>query len=388
MRILILNTDYARFLDRLYRDSPGLENQPYDAQLSARNATLFGLFDVYSRCFQAAGHQAWEIHANNETMQKQWARERGANFGPSRHGRSIFRDVLTRVPRLGRRFRRVPTRESWFLGVLAAQIATYRPDVILNQDVYLISGRFLAEAMGGCGLVVGQIASPLPPQADWQGYDLMISSLPNLVDHFKELGLAAEWCPLGFDSTILERLTPAPERDIPILFVGSFSSDHQRRIDLLERLCLDFDIEIWGSGLAALKRNSPIRPRVRGEAWGADMYRLLGRAQIALNQHIDMAGDYANNCRLFEATGMGALLLTDWKANLNEYFAVGTEVLGYSSADECRTMIARCLAEPTWARRVAEAGRRRTLSSHAYGDRMRHLASVFERHLAKAPRPR
>jgi hypothetical protein len=42
------------------------------------------------------------------------------------------------------------------------------------------------------------------------------------------------------------------------------------------------------------------------------MYRVLECSKIVINHHGDVA-PWANNLRLFEATGTGALLLTDWK---------------------------------------------------------------------------
>src|SRR5215468_3448013 len=77
MRILVLNADYPRFLGWLYRRHEGLGSAGYAAQMSARNASLFGLADFYSRNFAALGHSAQEIHVNNGFMQSAWAREHG-----------------------------------------------------------------------------------------------------------------------------------------------------------------------------------------------------------------------------------------------------------------------------------------------------------------------
>src|SRR5262245_52675375 len=86
MRILVLNADYPRFLSWLYRRQPGLGNADYAAQMSARNASLFGVADFYSRNFSALGHTAAELHVNNAWLQTAWARERGMSVeaaGPS-----------------------------------------------------------------------------------------------------------------------------------------------------------------------------------------------------------------------------------------------------------------------------------------------------------------
>src|SRR3984893_12660024 len=77
MRILVLNADYPRFLAWFYRRQPGLENAPYATQMAARNASLFGVADFYSKNFAALGHPAAEIHVNNPWLQAAWAREHG-----------------------------------------------------------------------------------------------------------------------------------------------------------------------------------------------------------------------------------------------------------------------------------------------------------------------
>ena len=82
MRILVLNADYPRFLTSLYRRQPGLENAPYATQMAARNASLFGVADFYSKNFAALGHPAAEIHVNNPWLQSAWAHEHGMAVEP------------------------------------------------------------------------------------------------------------------------------------------------------------------------------------------------------------------------------------------------------------------------------------------------------------------
>src|SRR6476469_7597840 len=83
MRVLILNGDYPRFLKWLYGRQAGLATASYAEQMAARNASLFGVADFYSRNFQAQGHEAAEIHVNNVWLQSAWARERGMAFDVS-----------------------------------------------------------------------------------------------------------------------------------------------------------------------------------------------------------------------------------------------------------------------------------------------------------------
>ena len=110
---------------------------------------------------------------------------------------------------------------------------------------------------------------------------------------------------------------------------------HGEGVRLLEQAAaaLDADVAIYGYGASRLAKTSPLRDRYRGEAWGLDMYRVLAGARIALNRHIAAAEGYANNMRLYEATGVGAALLTDAGRNLGELFEPGVEVATYRDPD-------------------------------------------------------
>src|ERR1700740_1635977 len=77
MRILVLNADYPRFLEWFYARQPELKTAGYAAQMKARNDSLFGVADFYSRNFASLGHSAAEIHVNNPWLQSAWAREHG-----------------------------------------------------------------------------------------------------------------------------------------------------------------------------------------------------------------------------------------------------------------------------------------------------------------------
>src|SRR2546430_15233571 len=85
MRILILNADYPAFLRTLYHNMPELAEASYSRQMAARNESLFGVADFYSRNLRAHGHAAEEIHVNNEWLQSAWGREHGLSGTSAAH---------------------------------------------------------------------------------------------------------------------------------------------------------------------------------------------------------------------------------------------------------------------------------------------------------------
>ena len=370
MKIAVVDTYYPAFLASHYRAAPGLAARPYGEQLQALVDACFGTSDFYSRHLAALGCEAIDLVANCVPLQSAWARQNHVDFSP----------LAMRLP--GRLFR-IPLLGRWLAGlpglldIAAAQIRAFRPDVLYCQDLSFLPPERLAALKPHVGIVVGQIASPLPPRAFLQGYDLILTSFPHFVDRIRGMGIGSEYFRIGFDSRVLERVGQTA-RDIDVSFVGGISRHHDKAIPLLERLARETAIQFFGYGAAGLDAGSPIVARHRGEVWGLDMYRTLARSRVTLNRHINVAENFANNMRLYEATGMGAMLLTDRKDNLGELFEVGGEVVGYQSPDEAIELIHYYAEHAGEAAAIAQAGQQRTLREHTYARRMEELVPILK----------
>jgi spore maturation protein CgeB len=388
MKILILNRDYPRFLADLYGRNPGLSEARYSEQLSMRNESLFGVADFYSHGFAAAGHSAREIHVNNMWLQSAWARENGLNSArPSlvTPGNRPLGSRLSQAAGFARRAL-LPLARRWFprqirkeeIQILAAQIEQMQPDVVLNQEMSYIRTPCLGRIVRRGTRIVGQIASALPIGEDFTRYDLIVSSLPNMVHYFRAAGARAENSPLAFDPRVLERIPYPVKRDIDVSFVGSLSADHRARLRLIEALAQRVPLKVWGSGVGELPASSPVRACFQGEAWGTGMYGVLSRSRITINHHIDLANGYSNNMRLYEATGCGALMIVDEGRNLADIFEPGQEVITYSSTQECVDAVERMLADGAACAEIAAAAQRRTLTEHTYRRRTLELSKLLK----------
>lgn len=82
--------------------------------------------------------------------------------------------------------------------------------------------------------------------------------------------------------------------------------------------------------------------------------------------------------RLFEATGVGAFLLTDFKDNLDKLFAADSEVAVWRSIDDCLTAIGRALGDDNGRAAVARAGQARTMAQHTYRHRAVEILGFVE----------
>lgn len=368
MRFLILNTDYPQFLAEHYTRTPGLAQGTFERQMTARMETMFGVADFYSYALRKLGHWAIDIHANNGAAQQAWGREHGIALAPTAGDARALFPWTCRM-----------TRGEWQYEVLAAQIRHYRPDVLLNQAMDMIDPASLREFKTDIGTLVGQHASPpLREDADWGAYDLAVSSFMPRVEWFRGKGLRAELNRLAFDRRVLDRVG-THERDIPVSFVGTFLDMHISRTAVLEHLArAGIPLKIWGMVPTGGLGQSPLGDCYMGPAWGLQMYEILTRSRIVVNHHGNVP-PYANNLRLFESTGSGAMLLTDDKPNLGELFRVEGEVIAYRNADDCHRQIEHFLEHDDERQEVARAGQARTLTQHTFEDRMTQLIEIINR---------
>jgi spore maturation protein CgeB len=372
MRFLILNSDYPESLEWLYAKHPGLAKAPYEEQMAARNQSLLGIADFYSSNLRKLGHEAYDINTNNIWMQKAWAREHGVKNSDHQWRFHLRRGIVPWIFRV--------SDQRWFYDILAAQIKLYKPDVLLTLDMG-IDLEFVRKIRSEVGLLVGQhAATPLSDEKDWSIYDLMISSFPPTVAWSRERNIPAalvRWCA---DPSILGRF-PNTEKTIPVSFVGSFFDVHRSRTSLLEQLATMLPLQVWGLMPENGFKDSPLKQCYRGTAWGIDMFSVLAQSRITLNHHGNTP-PYANNMRIYEATVVGALLVTDWKQNLHEMFEPGTEVIAYHTAEECAELIHYYLEHEEERKTIAAAGQHRTLHEHTYYHRMQELLDVVQEHLA------
>lgn len=386
MRVFVLNTNYVRLLGGFYRKHPGLARRPYIEQSRLLESSFLEESASCARAFISLGHVALAVSANNAPLQVAWARAHDRpglarsveKSWSTLSARQIARRAAGRLGHVPMAVLRGADAARALTRILLAQIEEFRPDVLLNQDMFLVDRPTLQQIKELGVRVVGQhAATPLPTTVPLDEYDLLISSFPPTVDKFQALGVPACLSRLAFDPEILTHFRAEP-RQIrwPVTFVGSLQSVHSSRVEFLEELArLVPSLRLWTPDKAVLPRRSLLRKRFMGTVAGIDMYEVLRSSRLTVNHHGDVA-PFANNMRLFEATGIGTTLLTDFKQNLPDLFTPGEEVLTYSSAGECAELISDL--EQADVDRVASAGQQRTLRDHTYLVRARELVDIFE----------
>lgn len=364
MRVLVVDSYYGAFVKQLYARTPALAAQSYAVQKRALMETLFGTSDFYSANLEAIGHHGTEVVYSCEPVQVQWAREHGMRTMPA------YPSIrgTARLPWVLRFAERERAR------ILAAQVKDYGADVVHFQDPVGTAPQIIEAVRKHTSVVTSQVASHVPRFEALGYYDMVLTSYPHYVSRFRSAGVRSEYFNLGFEPAVLAKLSKGRSHDV--VFVGGLSPRHAARTEWLESVATRIPLKWWGYGVEHLSSTSPLRACYKGEAWGIDMYNIFYNSRIVLNHHIDEAENNANNMRLYEATGTGALLLTDSKKNLRDLFEPGTEVATYSSANECVQQIEHFLGNEDDRLALSRAGQRRTLGSHTYRHRMEQFVEI------------
>lgn len=374
--LLIVDSYYSALLHRFGFDRrPGIDSD-YRRDLEEVVSIGFGTGDAYRRAFRGLGWEADIVVPNSLTLQAQWMREHGMpdpialgwNYGAHASRLPVVRDVLHWARHLHR--------------VLLHQVRTLKPDVVLVQDINLVPPGFARVLKKHVGALVGEIASPPPPRSFFSAYDLVVSALPSIVDAVRSWGIRSEYLPLGFDDHWAVS-SPASSRTIDAVFVGSFSRLQPATAPLLHAVAERVpSLQIYGTAAPGVLASAGLEKHYRGEAWGADMFRILADSKLVVNRHGSIAGDYAVNMRMYETTGCGAALVTENKSNLATLFEPGVEVLAYDDIQQAARLASGLLADPGRLDAVAAAGQARTLATHTYAERAKALAEMIEDLLA------
>lgn len=370
MKICIVDTYYSNAIESMgFSGKPRLTGD-YQSNLNDLVNRGFGTGGAYARGLRNLGVDVELIIPNALGVQELWRPKEGGNkvwrfgwkYGLYLARLPLVRHLLVYLPHMHR--------------LLWRQIVDMKPDVLLVQDINFLPKSLVRKIKRHVPVVIGEIASPPPPKSYFVGYDLIFSALPPLVEQVQKWGITAQFLPLAFDS---ERAfsSKMSDRDIDVVFVGSFSRHQSLTLPLLSAVAKRVPtLQIYGTANAGDLAAYQLEPFFKGQAWGDEMYALLRRSKIVINRHGDIAGDYAVNMRMYEATGSGCVLVTESKQNLRDLFEPGVEVIAYDSADDAASQIAQLLADPKRLDAIAQAGHTRTMRDHTYDARAAVIAEI------------
>ena len=315
--------------------------------------------------------QIIEVILNNETIQKQWAKEN--NFKCKDPG-------------------------NWIYEIVKAQILWFKPDVVYITTYSTFPYSFLrdikAELKMPClwinyyGLRLRNIL------ADFRGYDLVLTGWKACLDELRENNINSEYFPQYMDNAFADEALKIEKKDIPFSFAGSVSwggddlNERREYIDILIKKC---NLMVWTSLKTENCRNyeyyrllynqkcydlyqylksgifssiADLLPKVKNykymekrpdtsifieksiiknckpPVFGKEIYKILRRSMLTFNSYVrmDVKGGKipycAGNIRLFESAGVETCVLTKYTDDLKNFFIPDEEIATFNSKEE------------------------------------------------------
>lgn len=254
--------------------------------------------------------------------------------------------------------------------ILLAQIEHHRTEVFYNLDPMRYDSAFVARLPGCVRKSIGWRAAP-SGSADLTKYDLVVCNFPSILDDWRQKGCRVAYFSPAHDP-VMDVYAGARTDDLDLVFVGGFSRHHVKRTEALRVAASASSIRarfhLEDSRLTRLANFLPPIPGLRScrhpdeirairadPLYGREVYAAFSRAHIVFNGAIDMAGEDRGNMRCFEATGCGALLLTD-AGRYPDGFVDGETMVTYSSPRQIPELVAKLTRDRSWARSIAQAG--------------------------------
>lgn len=403
MRLVKITSAYPGYLKEFYDSRPDTALLPCGEQKKALDRDAFGWADFWSHALSPLGYEVLEITRNAGPLQEAWARENGVKEGTGP------------------------------VGIVVEQVKRFRPDILWFDDTDEALLRGLRDAVPSLRLVLGWVGSAIPASGVWSDMDLILSCAPESVAVMKDAGHEAAHLHHGFDPRVPGRLADRG-KTMDISFIGQVVRSggvHRHREEFLEKVAQGTSLEIFSPSAGFTWRDdatsavksivyrsahalraagipaswisaiplaggalrwqarpvSPVNRRLkrflRPPVFGLDMFQVIRDSRITLNIHADSSPRFASNMRLFETTGVGTCLVTDWRENLHELFEPDSEVVTYRSADECMEKVRWLLDNPEKREDIAMAGMRRTLREHTFEHRAAELDRIIRTSLVK-----
>ena len=182
-------------------------------------------------------------------------------------------------------------------------------------------------------------------------FDTILLSNIQHSHHFNGMVNSAVWFPNGYPSDLVKPdLTVTRSHDIG--FCGSLIGNRESWLNLIsDKFKLKKDIFVIGN----------------------DMVKAFSSYKIAFN--INIADDI--NFRTFEATGSGAMLLTNYTPNLENLFKIGEEIIIYDSPKDLLRKIEIYTSNDDLRNMIANNGKNRSINDHSYDSRSKNLLKLI-----------
>jgi hypothetical protein len=371
MKFLQIFHCYQAYLNHFYTAFPDVAAMSYKDQIEAFVKDGFAASHIITPYLPKDEFETTLILANAAPAQYQWAKEN--NFTPKGNNSDVAREII---------------RE---------QIERFKPQVLYVDESILFDSRFVRSLSWKPDLMIGWRAASIPETVDWTEFDAILSNSHICRETAIRKGAKTtyEFSP-GYVERIAQEIAHE-EKKWDVVFCGQISPEHKKRLSFLNEVAKypltqprDYSMgyHIYSNDPQFLPLG--IHMHLQNAKWGTEMYRALKQGRIVLNIHIDFVyndEDSVGNMRMFEATGSGSFLLTDYFPKISQYFEPGKEIETFRNQNELIEKIGYFLDHPDEREEIARKGQERCLRDYSMTKRGHEFAEIvndlFERKFNK-----
>lgn len=400
MKILRLVNINEHYLNEFYSEKKYLLEKNYEEHKKEFYEDAFGWADFWIKPFFKLGCHYSEVIINNPYLLKSWSDSMDLPYEGEKNA------VIKQVEKL-------------------------RPDIIW----YCATDRFLLDEIKNkfsfVKLFIAYAGSAINDTGVYDKVDFVFTCAPESLDYFKEKGIKAHLLSHAFSEKVYERLEKK-EKQYDVSFIGRILRGDDFHINreedllkIIDKISLSIFSPAYGYGLKddvkicfvraiyAMRKvleqagisddklnkipliekcaryksmplmplNKKIKPLLKKEVYGMKMYNVINESKICLNIHADSSPKKSSNMRLFEVTGAGSCLLTDWRDNISEFFKVDEEVVVYKSVEECIEKAKWLLENDSERQKISDSGQKRTLKEHNFFNRAEDFMKIVRQYI-------
>ncbi|MCR5701996.1 MAG: glycosyltransferase [Lachnospiraceae bacterium] len=209
------------------------------------------------------------------------------------------------------------------------------------------------------GYVDGLIAA----QLNVYGYNFLEDAMTD--DFVKQFKKEVGWYPLGEDYTEDDRAIIADT------YVG-YKCTEQERFMTLKNISEHFKLDLWT--LSDTKRFP--KANVRG---GADSVTMMPKIFKCSKINLSMTNRPIRTgmpLRMFDTMGAGGFLLTNYQAEIPEYFEIGRDLEVYESQEDLLNKIAYYLEHDDEREEIARNGQEKVKNEHSYKIKLQKILEM------------
>ncbi len=379
LRILQVHTHYPSYVPFFYSLFPHVARQSFSKQI--HKLYEHGMQDMYmvAPLLTKLGCNTKLIYSNAMPAQRAWCLENGVPL-------DIFET------------------NAWEQKVLAAQIESFKPDVLLFTDNHHFDGYFLESLSFQPRLVVTWRNASIDLDVNWHGFDILLSPLRRIRNLAPHLGVKKAIPYLFGLSPVFENSfnNQAYARDL--IYCGTYQSPFVPHCHADRRAILDITCKVnyeLNTKMDLYLTDTPesiqehIKKHMHPPLYGKSMYKELVRSRIGIDKIgklnankfgqpiLCLNGGDASNMRLFEHTAYGVLAFTEHRGRLDKFFKPNEEVVVYHSTEDFEKKLRHYLTRKDEAMHIAKQGKARVKRDYNQTKSLNHLLQIFQQGLTE-----